>query len=258
MTTSRPHPEPAMDTSRPPGPTMTRTDPRENDMSLTQHPPDTDRGSNGSTRSRGERLVVIAGIVVTMLALVGIAILVVGVGDDPAPAPPAPVAVDESADTAPVQEPAQTPEDLAAAEAEQRYREFLEVRNSVAQGGYQSSAPFDAVAVLPERAYQEAAFRKAQATPGLRQIGATKIASLSVTSVDLTPEPGGYPEVLLQACLDVSGVDIVDGTGSSIVLPEREERSKSTVTMYRYEPGTKGAESGGWFVYEATALNEPC
>jgi hypothetical protein len=64
--------------------------------------------------------------------------------------------------------------------------------------------------------------------------------------------------VVLQVCLDVSGVDIVDGTGTSIVSPDREDRSKSTVTMYEYEPGTKGAEAGGWFVYEATALNEPC
>lgn len=246
-----------MDTSRPLGPTMTRTDPRENGMSLTQHPADTDLGS-GARRSSGERAAVIAGVVVTVLAVVGIAILVIDGGDAPAPPPPAPVAVDEPADTAPVQEPAQTPEDLAAAEAEERYREFLRVGDEVGQGGFVSADPFDAVTVLPERAYQETALRNAQRTPGLRQIGTTQVASLSVTSVDLTPEPGGYPEVVLQACLDVSGVDIVDGTGSSIVLPEREERSKSTVTMYHYEPGTKGAETGGWFVYEATALNEPC
>lgn len=226
-------------------------------MSLTQRPADTDLGS-GPRRSSGERAAVIAGVLVTVLALLGIAILVVGGGDDPAPPPPAPAAVDEPADTKPVQQPAQTPEDLAAAEAEERYRDFLRVGDDVGQGGFVSADPFDAVTVLPERAYQETAFRNAQRTPGLRQTGTTQIASLSVTSVDLTPEPGGYPEVVLQACLDVSGVDIVDGTGSSIVLPEREERSKSTVTMYRYEPGTKGAEAGGWFVYEATALNEPC
>jgi hypothetical protein len=246
-----------MDTSRPPGPTMTATDSRENGMSLTQRPADTDLGSR-PRRSSAERLAVIVGVVVTMLALAGITILVVGGGDDPAPPPPAPAAVDEPADTEPVQEPAQTPEDVAAAEAEERYREFLRVGDEVGQDGFASADPFDAVTVLPERAYQETAFRNAQRTPGLRQIGTTQIASLSVTSVDLTPEPGGYPKVVLQACLDVTGVDIVDGTGQSVVLPEREERSKSTVTMYRYEPGTKGAEAGGWFVYEATALNEPC
>jgi hypothetical protein len=236
---------------------MTRTDPRENAMSLTQQPTETDIGS-GPHRSSGERAAVTAGVLVTVLALVGIAILVVGGGDDPAPTPPAPAAVEEPAEIAPVEEPAQTPEDVAAVEAEERYREFLRVGDEVGQDGFVSADPFDAVTVLPERAYQETAFRNAQRTPGLRQIGTTQIASLSVTSVDLTPEPGGYPEVVLQACLDVSGVDIVDGTGQSVVLPEREERSTSTVTMYRYEPGTKGAEAGGWFVYEATALNEPC
>lgn len=237
---------------------MNQTEPRENGMSLTEHPAGTDLADTAPRRSRGERAAVIVGVIVTVLALVGTAILLTGGNEEPTPPSPAPAAVDEPAETAPVQEPAQTPKDLAAAEAKERYREFLRVGDDVGQGGFVSADPFDAVTVPPERAHQETAFRNAQSTPGLRQIGATQIASLGVTSVALDPDPGGYPEVVLQACLDVSGVDIVDGTGRSVVLPEREERSKSTVTMYRYEPGTKGAEAGGWFVYEATALNEPC
>lgn len=245
-----------MGRSRPDGPTMGSTDTREPEMSLTEQTPQSEPVQRRG-RSSGERLVIAVSAVVTALAIAGIGYLALR-DDDPAAAPP-PAAVEEPTDVAPV-EPAvrQTPEELAAAAAQERYREFLDVRAAVAQGGYESSAPFDAVTVAPERVFQETAFRNARETPGLRQIGTTQIASMSVTSVDLTPEPGGYPGVVLQVCLDVSGVDIVDGGGASIVSPDREDRSTSTVTMYQYEPGTTGAEAGGWYVYEATALNEPC
>jgi hypothetical protein len=246
-----------MGTSRREGPTMGGTDTREPDMSLTEQATQTDARVRPGRRS-GERLVIAVSVLLTLFAIVGIAYLVLG-SDEPTAPPPAPAAVEEPAEPDPAEPPVQqTPEDLAAAAAQERYREFLDVRAAVAQGGYKSSAPFDAVTVAPERVFQETAFRNAQETPGLRQIGTTQIASMSVTSVDLTPEPGGYPEVVLQVCLDVSGVDIVDGSGNSIVSQDREDRSKSTVTLYQYEPGTKGAETGGWYVYEATALNEPC
>jgi len=227
-------------------------------MSLDQQPSQTGFDTD-PPRGLGERIAVIAGVLVTALAVAGIAFIVTN-DNEPVAAPlRAPSIVATPSAAAPSAAPAvQTPEDLAAAAAQERYREFLDVRAAVAQAGYLSSEPFDAVTVAPERVFQETAFRNARETPGLRQIGTTQIASMSVTSVDLTPEPGGYPGVVLQVCLDVSGVDIVDGTGTSIVSPDREDRSKSTVTMYEYEPGTKGAEAGGWFVYEATALNEPC
>lgn len=236
---------------------MGSTDTREPDMSLTEQASQTSAAARPG-RGSGERIVIAVSVVVTVLAIAGIAFFVLG-GDEPATAPPpAPTAVEEPADTTPAEPVQQTPEDLAAAEAQERYEEFLRVGDDVGQGGFASALPFDAVAVAPERVFQETAFRNARKTPGLRQIGTTQIASMSVTSVDLTPEPGGYPGVVLQVCLDVSGVDILDGSGTSIVSPDREDRSKSTVTMYRYEPGTKGAEAGGWYVYEATALNEPC
>jgi hypothetical protein len=64
--------------------------------------------------------------------------------------------------------------------------------------------------------------------------------------------------VVLQACLDVSGVDIIDSTGKSLVTADRLDRSASTVTLHRYEPGTAGAEAGGWYVFETITAGEPC
>ena len=97
-----------------------------------------------------------------------------------------------------------------------------------------------------------------QQSKGLRQRGRTRLSSLEVSSVVLNPAPGDYPEVVLRACLDVSHVDVVDQSGRSVVTRDRAARSRSTVTMYKYAKGTAGAEAGGWFVYQATAKNEPC
>ena len=228
-------------------------------MSLTQDAADTDTGGGSQPRlSGGERLAVIVGTLITVLAVAGIGFLIVGDRDEATPAAPVTVDVDDPTDTAPVDDPAQTPEDLAAAEAEQRYREFLRVDDEVGRGGYQSSDAYDAVSVAPERAYRETLFRNARQLNGARLVGSKEVASLTVVALDLTPEPGGYPKVVLQACVDVSGIDVLDAEGRSLVSPDRLDRSKSIVTMYRYEPGTKGAEAGGWYVYEATSKAEPC
>lgn len=195
-----------------------------------------------------ERLVIIAAGLVTLLAAAGIVVIVTDGGNSQKPQS----AVSASPSVAPSKS---TPEDQAVVAAEARYREFLRVRDDVGHAGYRSSAAFDAVAVSPERTVQEISFRKAR---GLRQVGTTGVVSIKVLSVDLTPTAGNYPTVVLQACIDVSGVDVLDGQGKSVVSPTRVPRSQSTVTMYMYAKGTKGAAAGGWFVFEATSKAEPC
>lgn len=247
-----------MDRPHLPGQTMAATDSREHAMSLDQQPAETGYSPEPPRRGRGERLVIIAGVLTAVLSLAGIVVLLTGGDEEPVVVPtalPSAAAPSVAPSVVPV---VQTPEDLAAAAAEARYREYLRVDDEVGQGGYISAAPYDAVSVVPERANLELVFRAARKTPGRRQVGTTEVAALSVTSVDLTPVPGGYPRIVLQACVDVSGVDVVDGAGRSIVTADRVRRSKSTVTMYSYKPGTKGAELGGWYVYEATAKGEPC
>ena len=133
----------------------------------------------------------------------------------------------------------------------------MRIRDQVGQGGYASAAPYDAVTVPPERVDRQIEVVNS-AQEKLRVIGNQELVSVTTTSVDLSPAPGSYPTVTLQACIDVSGVDVVDLSGKSVVLPERLERSRSTVTMNRYEPGTEGAEAGGWYVYEATSKGESC
>lgn len=247
-----------MDRPHPPGQTMTSTDSRERAMSLDQQPAQTDYRPEPPRRGRGERLVVIGGVLTAVLSVAGIVAILTNGDEEPA-APPTALPSAAAPSTAPSTVPVvQTPEDLAFAEAKERYAEFLRVSDQIGQGGYQSSAPYDAVAVTPERDNRERGFRITRQRPGARQIGNVEVISLSATSVDLTVESGDYPTVVLQACLDFTGVDVVNGAGQSLVVAERIDRPKSVVTMYRYEAGTKGAESGGWFVYEDAATGESC
>lgn len=224
--------------------TMAATETQERGMSANEK----SATENPSPGARKERRVIVAASLVTLLAAAGIVILVTNGGNSPKPR----TVASASPSVAPSQP---TPEDEAAVAAESRYREFLRVRDDVGHAGYSSAAAFDAVAVSPERTVQEISVRKAR---GLREVGQTGVVSIKVLSVNLTPQAGNYPAVVLQACIDVSGVDVLDGQGKSVVSPTRVPRSQSTVTLYRYPKGTKGAAAGGWFVFEATSKAEPC
>jgi hypothetical protein len=255
MSHDRPQQEAAMETSRPPGPTLTRTERRENNMSLTE-----DASGVGldpsPRRSRGERLAVIAGIVVTVLAVAGIAFLVTNSdADQPAPPLPTPAA---QITTPPSLEPApQTPADIAAAEAQERYREFIRVKDQVAQASYASPELYETVAINPERAQL---IIEARQFAGARVTGETKIASLVVESVQLPTDPAEYPSVRLLACLDVTNVQAVDANGTSLVSPDRLDRIQSRVLLQKFKPGdfSEAPERSGWFVAEVEQRGEPC
>ena len=49
-------------------------------------------------------------------------------------------------------------------------------------------------------------------TSGVRQVGQSTVVSIDVESTDLRGPP---PQVVLRACLDTSGLDVVDSTGKS-------------------------------------------
>jgi hypothetical protein len=246
MTSSQidPQKEDAINTPGPSRPTMTATDRRERGMSPDEQPLHNDANSGARTNRR----VILAAGIVTLLAAGGITVIEAGRSTAPHPKTSASHSPSTSA-TAP------TPEDLAVVAAEGRYRQFLQVVDTIGLAGFRDAAALRTVAVPPERTVQLLAVRQSN---GLRQQGRTRLSSLEVSSVVLNPATGDYPSVVLQACLDVSGVDVVDRSGHSVVTRDRAKRSRSTVTMYKYAKGTTGAEVGGWFVYQATARNEPC
>lgn len=93
-----------------------------------------------------------------------------------------------------------------------------------------------------------------------RQTGDTKIALLQVQSVNLDnsgPAQGKVPTVTIDVCWDVSNVDVVDRSGTSVVSASRPNTgwTRYTVANYRWanHPGD------GWRVASGQDLKKsPC
>ena len=243
-----------MDTSRPLGPTLAQTDLWENGMSLTQHPAGTGFGTVRRGRSRGERLAVLAGVLFTLFALAGIAFLLLGDDGDqpvsPAPTPAARASTEPTVDPAP-----QTRADVAAAEAQERYREYVRIYDGIAEGGFTDLELYRTVAIDPHLAEL---FLSARRLAGIRSTGSTEVESLTVQTVDLDPA-GDFPLVRLLACLDVSGVTAVDASGQNAVQPDRLNRIRSEVILRNIpaEAFTDGRPAG-WYVAQLEQPGQPC
>ena len=82
---------------------------------------------------------------------------------------------------------------------------------------------------------------------GHTQVGDTVLISL--TAQDAAPIEG-RTVVTVAACYDVSKVNLVDATGSSVVSPDRVPRAKAEFTVAQY--------TDGWFVVDDVTKGEPC
>ncbi len=241
-----------MDRFHPAGRTLAATDSRERAMSLDEHPAQTGHSPGRPPgRGRGERLVITAGVLITLLSVIGIlAILTSGDDNDKRPtAPPRPSA---PAMTSPAPEPVISvppkPEDVAADAAKATFLEYVRVRDQVAQGGYENLELYDAVAIDPERT--ELAL-EARRTAAVRATGDSEVATLGVESVELTTDPErSYSEVRLRGCLDVQQVEAFKADGTTAVTATRLPRIAFNVLVQEIpasafnEPG----RAGGWYV----------
>lgn len=251
MTPSVDYPHIQNDTNAAPptDPTLTAIDTQERGMSVTHQQ---DQGSPpASERSRGERVAIASGIVVTVLATAGILWILFGRGQ-----------ITEAPDSAPISSaaasnasPEPTAEDIAAREAQERYRSFIRVQDQVAQAGFDHPEKYASVAVSPE--YGQLVL-EARRFGKDRTVGDTVIASLTVQSVELPSDPAIYPKVRLRACLDVSAVTFLDAAGKSAAESNRPNRILSKILLQRLKAGTPGARAGGWFVSEVEQSGEPC
>lgn len=240
-----------MDRFHPAGRTLAATDSRrERAMSLDEHPAQTGHSpSRPPGRGRGERLVIIVGVLITVLSVVGILAILTGGDDKPAAAPPVPSA---PAMTSPAPEPVISvppkPEDVAADAAKAAFLEYLRVTDQVAQGGYRNLEPYDAVAISPERSELAVEARR---SAGVRTTGNAEVVTLGVRSVTLTTDPErAFSEVRLQGCLDVQGVKAFRADGSSAVTADRLPRIGVEV-LVQMVPASSFNEPGrrdGWYV----------
>jgi hypothetical protein len=82
---------------------------------------------------------------------------------------------------------------------------------------------------------------------GYKQVGNTVLISLAAQDADPIE---GRKVVKVSACYDVSKVNLIDATGSSVVSPDRVPRAKATYTVAQY--------TDGWFVVDDVTKGEPC
>ncbi len=235
-----------MDPTAPAASTMGATDTREHPMPSTD--PD---------RRRGRGRAYVAGcLVAAVVAAVGGVVLLTGEDDPTAAGPTAPPPPVLSSPTpSPTVSVPPKPEDIAAAEAQARYRDYLRVTREVANANYVDLAPFDTVAIDPENQVLQLTAKR---LAGITGSGDTEVISLTVQSVELDP-PGQYPSVRLLACLDVSKVTAVNAAGESVVSPDRPDRLKSEAVVRNIPPGafTDGRQPG-WYVAEIEQRGESC
>ena len=237
-----------MDPTRPTASTLDATGNREQQMTST------DIHLDGGRR----RAYIVGCLVAAVVATVGGVALLTGGGNTPDAAPtvpPAPVTSRQATPTA-VSVPA-TPADIAAAQAKARYFQFLQVRSRIAGAGYANLKLYDSVAISPARSLLTAEGRR---LAGRRVTGQTKVASLSVITVNLPADPKLYASVRLLACLDVSDTDVVDANGKSLLTPGRMNKTKSDVLMQKIPLAAFKDGSGrqGWYVATIDQPGDSC
>ena len=132
---------------------------------------------------------------------------------------------------APTSEPTPTPtaafasEEEAFAAAEETYRAYTDAVNQV---DFSDPSTFDAVYVLLSGA-SEASTRKVFSefyAAKVRTIGITTYDSFAGASADLASGT-----ISANVCVDVTEVDVVDESGSSVVSPDRPARQPMLVTF---------------------------
>lgn len=149
--------------------------------------------------------------------------------------------------------------DLAAANAEDLVHEFYRVTDVIRSDHDVPLARLKTVLVGSSlKAYQ--GLYKQERRAGERQTGRTRVAELAVHSVSLDnsdPEAGKVPTVVVDVCIDIREVDLVDKTGASVAYPDRPETGweRHHVANYSWD---EDQESGWRVVTSETLEKKPC
>jgi len=131
-------------------------------------------------------------------------------------------------------------------------RQYFETVGQVRQDPKRPASDLDAVASSTQLLAQKNLLKR-QRADGLHQVGITQVVRLKVQSVSLD-DPA---TAVIDVCWDVSGVDVVDRSGKSVVTPERKDVgwTRFTVTNAAWET----APTDGWRVSGGSDLEkEPC
>jgi hypothetical protein len=177
-----------------------------------------------------------------------------GNAQDPSPSAPS------SSLSAPASSAASTnPSVSATADATAIMRDYFAVVDEVGQDPTADLKRLRAVATSTQLSAIQTLLRS-QHDQGQRQVGTTAINKLTVQSVNLDnsdSSAGKVPSVVIDVCWDVSKVDVLDKSGTSIVSPNRPDTGWTRYTVANYQYATD--PTGGWRVATGQDLKQkPC
>ena len=160
-----------------------------------------------------------------------------GGGTTPTATPTATSAV-SSTPSPSVSVPTTSPEDEAAAKAEEVLRAYYRVHTQcLADPPNALPTCFDGVAIGTELTDQRNTLAIAQMM-GTRSSGDVEVVSVDREGVDLTSKldetPPTVPVVTFSVCVDVSGYNVVDKDGKSVVPADRLPRSQLEISVLNY------------------------
>ncbi|MAO81801.1 MAG: hypothetical protein CMH82_14310 [Nocardioides sp.] len=123
--------------------------------------------------------------------------------------------------------------------------DYYAIRNQLRRDPEQPLSMLKSVAISTELATQQTLFKR-ERKQGLHQTGETKVVELEVQSVNLDnsdPQAGKVPTVQIDVCFDVSGVDVLDADGKSVVTPDRPDTGwiRYSVANYEWDSDPDGA-----------------
>ncbi len=138
-----------------------------------------------------------------------------------------------------------SPSESATAAATATVNDYYAVRNELRRDPTQPLSRLKSVTISTELTTQQTLFKR-ERKQGLHQTGETKVVELQVQSVNLDnsdPQAGKVPTVQIDVCFDVSGVDVLDADGKSVVSPERPDTGwiRYSVANYEWDSDPDGA-----------------
>jgi hypothetical protein len=144
----------------------------------------------------------------------------------------------------PSQSPVFASEEEALAAAEDAYRQYLEIADQIAADGGQDPTRIESYASgdLAESALEGFGQLREK---HWHTVGSTVLNAFVEQTVDLV----GSPIVIAYVCVDVSGVDVLDEGGSSVVSADRPDQQAFEVTFEAIDhsvvPDTREPWTGG-------------
>lgn len=169
-----------------------------------------------------------------------------GSSDDPTPTPP--TSSSPSTSSSPTQSPADTASDAALA----TWKAYMEAQNAASKDATVSLAELAKYATAP------ALTQAQQSVQGIRDKGYVSAGDVRVDSArtsqfstvsDPSTTPPTYPSIHVTGCYDSVDVTLVDATGKSVQIPNRQ-------TYFNYDATVVNAnypDTSGWRVTELTA-----